>query len=284
MNHFFCEVLFFLIFLPKFCFASIELTISNLESKDDYYSVDAVVTGMSSSSATFIQGMFTKSDTTKYFGYTLSKKAEWLAYTSSPEKSFVLENYLELQNNISQKIYIKPNYSDLDYLGPGSYVLKLKRYTASGSPSDYSNSLELSLNHSLTTTPSPTPTPSPTSTPTISSATTLSLQVTKLPQTQVTPPTSNPTKTSTLAISKTTPSTISASPTLVSQVLATASSVLSTEFQNVIPEKAEIDQIDVATESTISSSIKLSDKSLFLAGITVFSFSGGLLYFRLKNL
>lgn len=283
MKHFFCEVLFFLIFFPRFCFASIELTISNLESKDDYYSVDAVVTGMSSSSATFIQGMFTKSDTTKYFGYTLSKKAEWLAYASSPEKSFVLENYIELQNNISQKIYIKPNYTDLDYLGPGSYVLKLKRYTASGSPSDYSNSLELSLNHSLTTTPSPTPTPTstatsaptstPTSAPTISSTTTLTSQATKLPQTQVTPPPSSSTKVS-----------ASASPTLVSQVLATASSKLSTELPSIIPSEAEISQINVSTESAISSSVKFSDKSLFLAGITIFCFSGGLLYFRLKNL
>jgi len=95
VKHFPFWLLFFLFIFPVPCFATISLKLSDLTPKDDYFEVSVVVTGMSSSSATFIQGMFTRVDSSKYFGYTFSKKGEWINYDGSPEKSYVLENYIE---------------------------------------------------------------------------------------------------------------------------------------------------------------------------------------------
>ncbi len=272
----------FFFLLPTQVFATISLKLSDLTLKDDYYEVTAVVSGMSSSSATFIQGMFTKVDSSKYFGFTFSKKGEWLSYDGSPEKSFVLDNYIELKNDSPQKVFIKPNYDDKNYSGPGKYLLKVKRYTSSGSPSDYAdNNLEVDLNHS---TPASEPTSVSTSSLRVSAATepkqstptvTPTLTSTKTPTSKITTPIL--TKTPSPTDIKDLKTDISPSP----QVLSTESSVIASNSETLPAGRQESPTPEIIASP---SSPILSDKNLFLLGISVFALSGGLLYFRLKNL
>lgn len=272
MKHFFYGVLFFLFLFPSLCYATINLSISGLNPKDDYYEVDAVVSGMSSSSATFVQGMFTKEDATKYFGSTFSRKGEWLGYDGSPEKSFVLENFIELTNDSPQKIFIKPNFQDQNYNGSGKYILKLKRYTASGSPSDYSNSLELNLNY---ITPTETTTPILTQSPT----TTIIISTTTLTRSVITP-TSTPSKPQT---TPTPTATKTPSVTPPKSIIASISSTITPEVLGTDSADLNLSTIPKSEQATPSTPI-ISDKNLFLIGILIFSVSGTLLYFRLKNL
>ncbi len=281
------------ILFPRKVFSAINLTISDLTQKDDYYQIAAVVTGMSSSSGTFVQGMFTPAGASKYFGFTFSKKGEWLKYESSPEKNFVLDNYMELKNDQPVTIFLKPDFQDKDYSGPGKYLIKLKRFTASGSPSDYSNSLEIDLSYvsSAPTTP-PTSTPTSTITPSTTSFTSpTATKTTTLTPTPTTPP-KTPTPTANLkttvtstAVLITSPSTIRSTTMLspasqAGQVLATTTSVILIVTSS--PSAIYNFQADLNL-ATPSSSV-VSDKALFVIGASIFSLSGGLLYFRLKNL
>lgn len=270
------------ILIPRKVFSAINLTISDLTPKDDHYQVTAVVSGMSSSSGTFVQGMFTPVDTNKYFGYTFSKKGEWLKYQSSPEKNFVLENYIELKNDEPVTIFLKPDYQDKDYSGPGRYLVKLKRFTASGSPSDYSNSLETNLSYTIST-PQPTTTSTPTSTPTATKSITSTPTPTTLPKT---PTSISKTITSTPTMSATPPSTTSTiydpktSIFVSPQVLATTTSQIYLSTSTPSANYNFQAELNLAT----SSSSSVSDKTLFVVGASIFSLSGSLLYFRLKNL
>lgn len=242
-------------------------------SKDDYFEVIAKVSGMSSSSSCFVQGMFTSKDSNRYFGFTWSKNGDWLRYDSSPEKSFVLENYIQLQNDQETKILLKPDFTDKDYKGPGEYLVKLKRYTASGSGGDYSeNSLIVNLSFALPTT-NPTPSESksdPTSTPTFNIIT----------------PTKSSTSTPTKSPSLIKTSTISPTgkPHEEGEIISTQNSdVLGISTSSSIPTT----NLDIASSSPSSksqSSLDTSDKNIFLIGSGIFAISGVLLYFRLKSL
>lgn len=279
MKHFLFGFLFFVsLFLPKTIFASINVSISDLVQKEDYYQVTAIVTGMSSSSATFVQGMFTSLSSTKYFGHTFTKKGEWAPYISSPEKTYVLDNFIELKNDIPQQIFLKPDYESKNYQGSGTYALKFKRFTASGSPSDYSNSIEVNLSYALQPeVPTETPTPSPTTTPTSTSQPTTTLtptptQRTPTPSKTNTPTTSSPTSTIPKATTTQTPTTTISDPETASD----------SSFLQVLSFSTDSATV-AATEEIIEKPKKLSDKNLFLIGVSIFSISGVLLYFRLKN-
>lgn len=270
-----------ILLVPRNVFSAINLTISDISPKDDHYQLTAVVSGMSSSSGTFVQGMFTPKDQSKYFGYTFSKKGEWIKYESTPEKNFVLDNYQELQNDQPVTIFLKPDFTDNDYQGPGKYSIKLKRFTLSGTPSDYSNSLEVDLNYAIST-PQPTPTSTPTPTPT-PNPTTKTVTSTITPTSSPKTPTSAPTP----KIITTLPASIPTRGTAVLSPASQAGQVLSTTSS----------EIYLATNSTQSandfsydlnfataSAQTVSDKTLFVIGASIFSLSGSLLYFRLKNL
>ncbi len=273
--------MFLLILLvPRQVFSAINLTISDLAQKEDHYQIKALVTGMSSSSGTFVQGVFTPKDASKYFGFTFSKKGEWIKYESNSDKNFVVENFIQLQNDQPVTIFLKPDYTDKDYQGPGKYSVKLKRFTLSGTPSDYSNSLDLDLSFALTT-PQPTTAITPTST-------IQNLKSTISP----TPTPTSPPKTPT-PISKTTTPTIynpqsTSSPPSPStiydlqsqQVLSTTSSEIYLATGSTQPTTDFSYDLNLATPSSSA----VSDKTLFVIGASIFSLSGTLLYFRLKNL
>ncbi len=289
MKHFFFGVLFLLFLIkPPQSFAAINITISDIIKKEDCFELNAVVTGMSSSSKTFVEGMFTSPNDNNYFGYTLSKKGEWLIYDGSPDKALVTENFIELFNDTPQKIYIKPDYEDKDYIGSGKYLVKLKRFTASGSPSDYSNTLEVDLaNTTPRSTPAPTTQITP-ATPTVTTAptsTTTQVSATSTSKiSTVTPPPSNPTKSQT-----TTPTSIPTPKTTFTPVIPSSNpesrstpQVLSASTS--ADETVILDSVRNPVMNSSSSSFPISDKNLFLVGMVTFSVSGGVLYFRLKNL
>lgn len=271
MKHCLFGLLFLLIFSQPLL-AGIDLTISDLIPKDDHFQLNARVTGMSSSSATYVQAMFSPVDISKYFGFTFSKKGEWLKYGGSPDKQIVLESFIKLENDTNTTIFVKPDYDDADYQGPGKYQLKLKRYTASGSPSDYSNSLEIDLNYTKAIETTPTTLTTPTTTTTTN---------TPAPTTPPKTPTSTPKVTTPISL-PTSANVTSPTADIVShpQVLSTTSSDINLGTISAIV----VESMSATSFLSTPSSDTLSDRTLFLIGATIFVFSGSLLYFRLKNL
>lgn len=136
----------------------------------------AVVASLSATSNYYLQGVLRAQSSSKYFGETQNLRGDWLDYLSSPEKEFVTSNFFltDIQNaSWSGQIKIRYKADDPNYLGPGLYDLKLRRFTgnsSSGSSSGDSNTLTINLTAPLPTpaaipSPSPTPTPTPTPTP-----------------------------------------------------------------------------------------------------------------------
>lgn len=265
VKHFLVLVLFLLTFFICFsssAFANISLVLLNVSPKDDYFEVTAKVSGMSSSSGTFVQGMFTSKDSNHYFGYTWGQKSDWVVYDGSPEKSFVIQNFVELKNDQETKVLIKPNYKDADYKGPGEYLVKLKRYTSSGGSGDYSEN-SLSVNLLAQVAPSVTATISTTSTiaPTQNSTPTVTKPTNSPPQASI----NTPTAISKITITKTIEA--SSTPTFFQQ-----SEVLSLSTQS-----ASIEAVPLSKSPP-------SDKNIFIIGAGIFAISGTALYFRLKSL
>jgi|CXWL01.1.fsa_nt_gi hypothetical protein len=207
-------ILYVLLF-AKDAFATINFQISNFEKVNDYYSVDASISGAASSSAYYVQAMFTPTDSNNYFGYTWSQKGEWFKYISSPDKEYIKSNFPLLETGLTKKFLVKPDPESSKYTGPGEYLLKLKRYTGESSSGTYSdNSLTVSLSD---TTPTPTVTPSEANPP-------LAETPTQIPTTTPTP-TITPTPTATAPTNSTLTPTIkkTATPSAANPPLAETS-------------------------------------------------------------
>lgn len=248
-------------FFPKFVYSAISFTITNPTKEGDYYIVDASISGIASMSA-FVQGKFTATSSSAYFGYTWGQNEEWVNYVGSTNKSFITQNLPILMRNSSQKIWVKPNYQDSAYKGPGNYFLKLERFTGA---SDNSTGEDAVLTVTLTEplpTPIPTATEEPTNTPN--------------PTSVWTP---NPTKTPT-PTAKTTPT-----PTKKPVLTATISGVLgdstgSAEFQYASDSATPSNQ-DIASLTPETKVKKLINyKTPFFIGLVLATISGALLYFR----
>src|SRR3989339_1984752 len=96
---------------------AITLGISNPTFDGDHFAVDAVVDGLSSGSACFVQGMFTAKDKTKYFGFTYNSQGVWQEYLSAPSPETVTSDFIPLTNGQVKQIFIKSNPADPDYKG-----------------------------------------------------------------------------------------------------------------------------------------------------------------------
>ena len=198
--------LIFLVFLSLFyapsITASISIEISNLEPVNDYYSLDAVISGAATDSSYFVQAVFKKENSSNYSGFTWSEKGEWLKYDGSPEKEYIKDNFPLLVSGQVRKLLVKPDPDK----GNGNFTLRLRRYTG-GSPShtgDPSNELTLAVQNQIdepTNTPTPTSTPSPTRSPTPTPTPTPTSTSTPIPAKTPTPTsTSSKTPTSTSTI------------------------------------------------------------------------------------
>lgn len=257
-------------------FAAISFEISNPVQEGDYYIVDTTLSGISSDSA-YLQGMFTAEGATSYFGFTWGKKGEWVKYDGSVSKEYILENFTVIQKDQNTKIWVKPDFTHTAYKGPGNYLLKLKRYTGNsdGSAGD-SNTLSIQLSE-------PTPTPTATSTPTQAPTPTTSPTTTSTP-TPTPAKISTPTPTVFQKSSSPSPN-LKITPTITSTLTTTPSATVTTSLLVVDVESVgEVKgEATSSADSTISKKPFLSDKNIFLIGLIIFSFSGGLLYFRLTN-
>ena len=262
--------------LPQNILAAISLQISNITQHDSYYSLDAVVSGVSSSSACFVQVALTAPDVTRYFGKTWSSKGEWFSYVSSPEKEYISENFIKLDNDVVTQIIFNPDPEDSDYKGPGEYTIRLKRFTG-GSTSSAGDSNILSL-----TLSEPTPTAAPTPTPTQEITATQTPTSTPTPTPTPTPapaaPTPTPTLTPTLKNTPTSIATKSSSKT-TTDTPSTQSSVLSASDSAMVSDFAV--SLKEANIVTPSKAPRLSNsKNMFFFGLFIATSSGSLLYFR----
>ncbi len=150
---------------------------------------DPLVTGLeisvnASLSATanyYLQGTLRSQTSSKYFGETQNGKGDFIDYVSSPEKEYIASNFFvtDVKNaSWSGMVKLRFKLDDPNYLGPGIYDLKLRRFTG-GSSSSAGESSTIAVNLSValpipspsptitaSLAPSPSPTPSPTITPT----------------------------------------------------------------------------------------------------------------------
>lgn len=122
---------------------------------------------LSATSNYYLQGTIRSQSSSKYFGETQNSKGDWIDYVSSPEKEYIASNFFvsDVQNaSWSGQVKIRFKIDDPNYLGPGPYDLKLRRFTGgSSSSAGESNTLNINLTGVI---PTPTPSPSPTSMPT----------------------------------------------------------------------------------------------------------------------
>lgn len=146
----------------------------------DLVIADPVVSGLdisctaslSASSNYYLQGTLRSQSSSKYFGETQNNRGDWIDYISAPEKEYITSNFFQtdVKNATwSGTLRLRFKLDDPNYLGPGLYDLKLRRFTGgSSSSAGESNTLTLSLTAALPTpipSPSPSPSPSPTPTP-----------------------------------------------------------------------------------------------------------------------
>ncbi len=150
---------------------AVELSIYDPVVQNLEVSVNA---SMSSTSNYYLQGVLRSQTSSKYFGETQNLKGDWLDYISSPEKEFITSNFYftEVQNaSWSGMIKLRFKADDPNYLGPGMYDIKLRRFTG-GSTSSAGDSNTISINltaplpiPSIIPSPSPSPIPSPSPSP-----------------------------------------------------------------------------------------------------------------------
>jgi hypothetical protein len=260
-------VLFLLLFLFIFSppvFAVISFSISNPVREGDYFIIDASLSGIASTSA-FVQGMFTATSSSSYFGYTWGQNEEWVNYVGNTNKDFIIQNFPILQRDVMQKIWVRPNYEDSAYKGPGDYLLKLKRYTGA---SDNSTGTDAFITVTLTEplpTSSPTPTEEPTNTPDPTSISTPN-------------PTKTPTPTPTKSL------TISPKPIIYKSVNATLSATISSVLGDSTDSASFFDQNPNFRTASSSSELPIikptNYKIPFFIGLFLAVSAAGWLYFR----
>jgi len=204
IQHFLLALLLFFgfTFFPKEI-SAVTITIDNSppDISESPFSVSFSVSGAASADNYFRIDLF-KDGSSSYFGETYNG-SDW--YNGSDGKQYLKAVMVSGQTaNITVQGRLG-NPSSSEFLGPGLYKLKIRRYTASGTAATTDNQTPGDINITYTT-PTPSPSPTPTHEPTQSPT----------PQ-----PTNTPTSTATLTPTPTpkpTPTTKS-SPTQVPEVL-----------------------------------------------------------------
>ncbi len=223
MNKFLLSLLFSIVLFSVFtstALATIDFTISNPVIVGDEIEIDVSLTGLTSSSCSdtgcYLQGAL-RLDDGSYFGSTLNTVGSWVDYISSVDASFIKTNFFNFvptSGSWTGKVKVKNMPLDSNYKGPGTYQLKLKRYSGNSSSSaGDSNILMVALTAS---TPAPAPTSTPTSAPTATSIATSTPRPT-------TTPTVKPIATKTPTPKPTPTVDLEASPTASPEVLGDSS-------------------------------------------------------------
>lgn len=138
-------------------------------NSDQSITVDVTLTISGSSGNTYyLRGALAHIDSpTSYFGFTQDSSGAW--YNGSPSPVDTSKYYhviMDSNNSWTGAIVVKPDMSDTAYKGSGSYILKLGRYTQTGSTATWAdNNISLSIAAIPSPVPTPVPSPSPTPTP-----------------------------------------------------------------------------------------------------------------------
>lgn len=158
----FTVILLYILFTATVTLA-VTVTISNVPStiSDQPFSIDASVSG-AQAGTNYLRANLFPPGTTKYFGYTFNGTT----FVNSSDFSQYFPITIDSSSNWSGTIQAKLDTSSSYYSGPGTYSLKVRRYTQSGSTYTWSNEISLVVNLSTPTpTSTPTSTPFPTSSP-----------------------------------------------------------------------------------------------------------------------
>lgn len=146
-------------FRPVF---AVSVTISNVpaEVTDQPFSLDVSVAGVQSGT-NYLRANLFPTGTTKYFGYTFNGTS----FIKSSDYSQYFPITIDSSGTWTGTIQAKLDSGSSYFNGAGTYSLKVRRYTQSGSSYTWSNEITVAVNFSL---PTPSPSPSPTPTPTLS--------------------------------------------------------------------------------------------------------------------
>lgn len=154
----------FLIFPKKVLAVTITLNSYPTSVSSEIFNVDVTVSG-ATNATNYLRVDLYKDGTTNYFGETYNG-SDW--YSGSDGKNYFPVTIQNSSASATLQAQIG-NPNTTDYLGPGTYKLKIRRYTSSGSQSqnDVQTPIDIQLTYSTPTpTPTQTPTASPTNTPT----------------------------------------------------------------------------------------------------------------------
>lgn len=188
--------------LPIF---AIDFSISNPGMNDQEISFDAALSNVTTTNCPddrcYLQGVLRSASSSKYFGESLNTQGNWVDYISNIDTEYIKANFhaADIQKGSwSAKLKVRFKADDPNYQGPGSYDLKVRRYTGKSSTS-YAESNTITINLTATIpAPSPTatavptdpvpepaststPTPTPARTPTPSKAPTPTVTVAPTP-------------------------------------------------------------------------------------------------------
>lgn len=100
----------------------------------------------------YLKGAFRKSDSSNYFGETFAS-SNWVKNGSSYSKQLKIST--DGNGNWEGKIKVRPDSEDSGFQGTGDYILKVGKYTDSGSGPTWSNELNLKINNEIKPSPSP---------------------------------------------------------------------------------------------------------------------------------
>jgi len=169
-------IIYLCIYIHKSVFAAISFSITNPTYENEMVNVDVSLSGLTTSSCAssscYLQAGLKNFRTDRYFGFTKNDKGDWIVYNSSTDKTTIQSTFFTfspINGNWTGKISAKADPNDTDYEGPGSYGLRLWRYTGNSdnSAGDPTNELSITLTGpTLTPTNTSTPTQTPTDTPT----------------------------------------------------------------------------------------------------------------------
>ena len=159
------SAVFLIIYSPKILAVTITINSFPTEINSlDNFQVTASISG-AVNATNYLRVDLYKDGTSNYFGETYNG-TDW--YSGSDGKSYLP---IMIQNSSASATLFAQlgNPTTTQYPGPGSYKLKIRRYTSSGSASsnDTQTPVDIQISYVVPTpTPDPTSTPSPTQNPT----------------------------------------------------------------------------------------------------------------------
>jgi hypothetical protein len=218
----------------------------------------------------YLEGAFKREGATNYFGITWND-TDWVNYTASNNDKPLKSITTSPEGSWSGVLKTKLDTNSSQFTGSGNYILKINRFTATGSsPTPSDNEILLTI----TALPTDTPTPTETTTPT--------------PTTTLTP-TLTPTPTPTATPTPTPTAKRQASPTVNKSPTPSNSPTTSSNIKipsNLMASNSSIAGVSISPQNTQQLESNLFSKRntlIVLGGIFIISGTSILVYFLKKH-